>query len=172
MIDKPLNGYTKPSNPNGANGTTSDPREQIMWDIYVEGLAKGYDNAYEAAIKADYEESSAKNITLRGWFKERKEQLERQEMLSDAEKVLRKTLRYNVERTNKETGETEIKTDLLRIQADVAKTVVTTLGKDKGYSTRTEQTGKDGSQLVVLMPSEVINKINDNTAPKAIRGNQ
>jgi len=136
------------TNPNGANGTTSDPREQITWDIYVENLAKGIDNAYKSAIDGGYEDSSAKHITLRRWFIERKENLERQDMLSDAEKVLRKTLRYNVERTNKETGETEIKTDLLRIQTDVAKTVATTLGKDKGYSTRVENTGKNGQDLI------------------------
>lgn len=136
------------TNPNGANETTSDPREQKTWDIYVTKLANGIDNAYQSALEGGYEKSTAKNITMRGWFKDRKEELERKDMLSDAEKVLRKTLRYNVEKTNKETGETEIKTDLLRIQTDVAKTVATTLGKDKGYSTRIENTGKNGQDLI------------------------
>lgn len=135
------------TNPNGANGTTSDPREQICWDFYVESIAKGQVNAYESAIKAGYEESSAKNITLRGWFKERLEELDRKEMLSDAEKVLRKTLRYKTEYID-EDGEEAVKVDLLRVQADVAKTLATTLGKDKGYSTRNEVTGLNGKDLI------------------------
>lgn len=122
------------TNPNGANGTTSDPREQVMWDFYVESITAGQVNAYESAIKAGYEESSAKNITLRGWFKERLEDLERKDMLSKAEKKLAKTLTYDVE--DKETG--KVQTDLLRIQTDVAKHLTSTLGKNKGYSTRTE----------------------------------
>ena len=64
-------------------------------------------------------------------------------MLSKAEKKLDKTLDYEVE---DEKG--KIKTDLLRIQVDVAKTVVTTLGKDDGYSTRSEMTGKNGQDLI------------------------
>jgi hypothetical protein len=130
------------SNPNGANQHTSDPREQIMWDFYVESITKGQPNAYESAIKAGYEESTAKQITVRRWFLERLEDLERKEMLSKAEKKLARTLTYNVE---KEDG--EIKTELLRIQTDVAKFVASTVGKDKGYSSRTEQTGKDGKDL-------------------------
>jgi len=151
------------TNPNGANDTTSDPREQVMWDIYVTNLAKGIDNAYKAAIEAGYEEATSKQITVRRWFIERKEELERKDMLSDAEKVLRKTLRYNVEKTNKETGETEIKTDLLRIQTDVAKTVATTLGKDKGYSTRIENTGKNGQDLINTVLVKFLNAKDEST---------
>lgn len=129
-------------NPNGANGTTSDPREQICWDFYVESITKGQVNAYESAIKAGYEESSAKNITLRGWFKERLEDLERKNMLSKAEKKLSKTLDYNVENE-----EGKIDKELLRIQTDVSKHLTETLGKNKGYSKRNELTGKDGEQI-------------------------
>lgn len=121
------------TNPHGANGTTSDPREQVMWDIYVENLAKGIDNAYEAAIEAEYTESSAKNITLTGWFKERKSKLKRKDMLSKSEKVLDETLDMN---TLDKEG--RIDPQLHKIKVDVAKTVVSTLGKDVGYSTKTE----------------------------------
>lgn len=131
------------ANPNGANGVTSDPREQICWDYYIESIVKGQENAYESAIKAGYGKRHAKNITLQGWFKERKEGLRRKDMLSKAEKKLDKTLDYEVE---DEGG--KIKTDLLRIQVDVAKTVVTTLGKDEGYSTRSEMTGRNGQDLI------------------------
>ena len=129
---------SKIPNPNGANGTTSDPREQICWDIYVENLSQGIDNAYKAAIEAGYEDKTARQITVRRWFIERNEDLERKNMLSDAEKVLRKTLRYKTDEVD-DKGVEKIKVDLLRVQADVAKTIVTTLGK-KHYSNK----GEDG----------------------------
>lgn len=126
------------TNPNGANGSTSDPREQVMWDFYVESIAKGQANAYESAKKAGYEEATAKQITVRRWFLDRVEQLETKEMLSDAEKVLRKTLRYKTEEID-ENGNEKVKVDLLRVQADVSKHITSTLGKSK-YSTK----GEDG----------------------------
>ena len=131
-------------NPNGANGTTSDPREQVMWDFYIDSMRENRVNAYESAIKAGYEESTARQITVRSWFIERLEDLERKDMLSKAEKKLAKSLTYEVEN---EKG--EIKTDLLRIQVDVSKHLTETLGKKKGYSKRTELTGEDGQQLIV-----------------------
>lgn len=121
------------TNPYGANGTTSDPREQVMWDIYVENLSKGIDNAYKAAIEAKYSEDSARNITMRDWFKERLGKLKRKEMLSKAERNLDKTL--DLVTLNKEGLEDP---QLLKIKVDVSKTIVSTLGKDIGYSTKTE----------------------------------
>lgn len=121
------------TNPNGANGTTSDPREQVMWDIYIANLSKGIDNAYAAAIEANYSEDSARNITMREWFKERLGKLKRKEMLSKAERNLDKTL--DLVTLNKEGLEDP---QLLKIKVDVSKTIVQTLGKDIGYSTKTE----------------------------------
>lgn len=145
----------KQTNPNGANQYTSDPREQICWDFYVETITKGQVNAYESAIKAKYSEDHARNITLQGWFKERLEDLERKEMLSKAEKVLSKTLNYTTE-----DKEGNVKVDLLRVQLDASKHLTSTLGKDKGYSTRTEQTGKDGKDLIPeTMTQEEVNEL-------------
>lgn len=132
------------TNPYGANGTTSDPREQKMWDIYVTNLSKGIDNAYEAAIQAEYTESSAKNITLTGWFKERKAKLRRKDMLTKSERVLDETL--DMDTVNKEGA---IDPQLHKIKVDVAKTIVGTLGKDEGYSTRSEITGANGEPLQI-----------------------
>lgn len=140
------------TNPNGSNQHTSDPREQVCWDFYVETIVNGQENAYESAIKAGYEESSAKNITLRGWFKERLARLKRKDMLSDSEKLLHKTITY--EHIDKDGN---VKVDLLRVQTDVAKTLITTLGKNEGYSTRTEVTGENGNPIVFI-PSEIANK--------------
>jgi hypothetical protein len=131
------------SNPHGANGTTSDPREQVMWDIYVTKLSKGIENAMESALDAGYSEDHARNITLQGWFKERKARLKRKDMFSKSEKVLDETL--DMDTTDKE-GRTD--PQLHKIKVDVAKTVVTTLGKDEGYSSRSELTGKDGAPLI------------------------
>jgi len=145
------------TNPYGANGTTSDPREQVMWDIYVTKLAKGIENAYESAVEAGYEDATARQITVRSWFLERKQKLKRKEMLSKAEKVLDKTLSYS---TEKEDG--TVQSDLLRIQTDVAKHVTSTLGKDEGYSSRTENTGKNGTPLQVIIPKAVADAFNIN----------
>lgn len=127
-------------NPNGANGTTSDPREQICWDFYIEG---GLNNAYEAAIKAGYSEDSARNVTIRDWFKERLGRLRRKDMFSKAEKVLDKTLDYQTEN-----DKGEVKTDVLRIQVDVAKHLTEKLGEKEGYN----------NEKIIIIPSELINK--------------
>lgn len=131
-------------NPNGANGFTSDPREQKCWDFYLKGIIAGIENAYQSAIDAGYSEDSARNITMRDWFKERLGRLRRKDMLSKAERNLDKTLDLN---TTNEQGKED--SALLKIKVDVSKTIVTTLGKDVGYATRQETTGKDGGAVEV-----------------------
>lgn len=121
-----------PSNPNGANQHTPDERQQICWDLYVKSLEKGTPNAYKAALNAGYEEWSANNITLTGWFKARESELFREKLLSKAEKKLDQTLTFEVE-----DEEGNIKTDLLRIQTDVSKHITSTVGK-KYYSNKLE----------------------------------
>lgn len=138
-----------------SNGTTSDPREQICWDIYVEKLLQGDDNAYQSAIEAKYGHDSARNITTRNWFKERLGKLRRKDMLSKAERNLDKVLD-----TSYVNEEGKISSDVMRIVVDVSKTVVTTLGKDDGYSSRSELTGKNGEKILV-MPNELIDKNSD-----------
>lgn len=131
------------SNINGANQSTPDPREQIMWDFYVESITKGLPNAYDSAKKAGYSEDHSRNITLQGWFKERVSRLKRKDILSKAEKVLDKALTYT---TEDQDGNPKV--DLLRVQTDVAKHVTSTLGKNDGYSTRSELSGTDGKDLI------------------------
>jgi hypothetical protein len=139
--------------PYTSNGTTSDPREQICWDIYVAKLAKCIDNAYESAVEAGYSKDHSENITLQGWFKERKSRLRRKDMLSKSERNLDKALD-----TSWENNEGKVIPDVMRIVMDVSKTVVSTLGKDEGYSTRSELTGKDGEPLNI----NVISYADDN----------
>jgi hypothetical protein len=148
-------------NPFGANGTTSDPREQIMWELYVKGIQNGIENAYESAKEAGYSEDHARNITLQGWFKERKDKLRRKEMLSKAERNLNKILDLNYE---KEDG--EIKTDVLKVVSDVSKNITSTLGKDEGYSNRTEMTGKGGEDLFPIpLLKGISNELPNNDSP-------
>jgi len=142
------------TNPNGANETTNDPRQEVMWSIYVRNIAKGIENAYEAAIEAGYSEDHSRNITMQGWFKEKKAKLKRKDMLTKSERVLDETL--DMDTTNKEGA---IDPQLHKIKVDVAKTIVSTLGKDEGYSTRQEVTGKDGKDL---MPSAESKEVVEN----------
>ena len=132
----------KKPNPNGANNSTSDPREQLMWNFYVEKLSKGIENAYQSAIEAGYEDSTARQITVRSWFLERKSKLRRKDMLSKAERNLNKALDYTIEN-----DEGKIMPEIAKIVIDVSKTIVSTLGKDDGYSNRVENTGANGEPL-------------------------
>ena len=131
------------SNPNGANNVTSDPREQVMWDIYTAKLAKGEENAYKSAKEAGYEEATARQITIRSWFIARKAKLKRKDMLSKAERNLDKILDFKMEEKGK------VNTQVASLVSDVSKTIVKTLGKDEGYSDRTEHTGKDGNAIEI-----------------------
>lgn len=132
------------SNPNGSNATLPDPRQQICWDFYVESVSKGFPNATESAIKAGYEPSTAKDITSAGWFLARKEQLKRRGMYSKAERNLDKILDIDYEEDGK------IRSDVLRVVADVSKSIVTTLGKDDGYSTKTETDLTSGGEKIAV----------------------
>jgi hypothetical protein len=129
-----------------------DPRQKVCWEFYTNIKDKEtFGNAYQSALKAGYEESFAAVITTRDWFKEK---VRRMNLLGKAEKVLDRTLDYEPI-----DDEGKIKTDLVRIQTDVAKFVAKTQGKDEGYSERTELTGKDGKELPVPI-------ININDVPK------
>lgn len=125
-----------------ANQYTPDEREQKCWDFYVESLNNGQPNAYESAIKAGYAKDTAKNITLTGWYKERLDKLRRKGMLSKAERNLDKVLDFDMI-----DEEGKINTQVATLVTGVSTTVVKTLGKES-YSERTEQTGKDGKDLI------------------------
>lgn len=117
-----------------ANQYTADERQQKCWDLYLDSIRKGTKNAYQAAIDSGYTHSSAKDITTAGWFLERLEGLKRKELISKSEKKFVETLDYVP--VDVDTG--KIDSALLRIQNDVAKHITSTLGKDLGYTTKTE----------------------------------
>ena len=129
------------TNPNGANQYNDDPRQKLCWDLYVNPSSETFANGLQSALKAGYSESHACTITTEEWFQDK---VRRMNMLRKAEKVFDKTLGYSTE-----DEEGKIKTDLLRVQADVAKHITSTLGKNDGYSTRNEVTGANGDSLQI-----------------------
>lgn len=128
------------TNPNGANQYTLDPRQNLCWSYYVNPKSETFGNALQSALKAGYEESYSRTITDTEWFCEK---VRRLNMLSKAEKVLDKTLDLPAV-----TEEGKVDVALLRVQTDVSKHLTITLGKNEGYSTRIENTGADGKDLI------------------------
>lgn len=162
-----------PTNPNGANQYQLDPRQNLCWENYVNPKSETFGNAKQSAISAGYEEDYADQITTSEWFKDK---LRRLNMLGKAEKVLDKTLTYEPV-----DDKGILKVDLLRVQTDVAKHITSTLGKNEGYSSRVEQTGKDGGAIELgssTKTKELADKLNeihregsvgsDGAAPNAI----
>lgn len=139
---------SNPSNPNGANQYQLDPRQKLCWENYINPKSETFGNATQSAIKAGYEEATANQITTFDWFIGKRRRLN---MLSKAEKVLDETLDYIA--LNEE-GKVDV--GIGRLKLDAAKVIATTLGKDEGYSTRSEVTGKDGADLPT--PIMVINR--------------
>lgn len=128
------------SNPNKANQYKPDPRQSLFLQYYLDPKSKTFSNALQSALKAGFEQEYAENITgqMPTWLSEN---LGKNNRLEKAEKVFDDTLGYSVE------TEQGIDTNLLRIKSDVAKFIASTIGKDKGYSTRQEVTGKDGDAI-------------------------
>lgn len=139
---------TNSPNPNGANQYQMDPRQKLCWESYINPRSETFGNGTQSAIKAGYEPDYADQITTIDWFKGK---LRRLNMLSKAEKVLDETLDYDVNN-----GGDKLDAGIARIKLDAAKVIATTLGKDEGYATRSEVTGKDGAEImgVVILPQK------------------
>lgn len=153
------------------HGRVPDVRSIQCWENYVEGLMQGRPNAYKAAVDAGYSPKTAININRFGWFKKKKEKLLRSTMMTKAEENLSKIINMKYSKMKIIDGEeTEvIDKDVLRVVADMSKLLVTTLGKDVGYSSKTEITGKVGGDIKInsvsyadpkQIESEVIDSVN------------
>ncbi len=143
-------------------GELSDTElKEKCWTYYVQSVIAGKGNIYESALKAGYAESSADRVATQKWFKDRKKKLDRVGLLSDAENNLKKLLNTPYIVTKQKNGEKyeEVDAELARLVLDVSKTIVKSLGKDEGYSERSEVTGK-GGEPIVFMPAELLNKYN------------
>lgn len=139
------------TNPNNANQYVMDPRQKLCWELYVNPKSETFGNATQSAIKAGYEASYADVITTRPWFEGK---VRRLGMLEKAEKVLDEMLEMPVEVQEVEgygdEKELVVNTSpaLVKIKQDTAKFIAERVGKNEGYSARTELTGADGQSLL------------------------
>lgn len=144
------------TNPNSANQYQLDPRQKLCWDSYINPRSETFGNAYQSAIKAGYEKGTAEQITGFKWFVEKTRRLN---LLNKAEKVLEEMIDMSTINTVERGDELIVKTDpaLTKIKQDTAKFLAERLGKEN-YSSRSELTGPDGSNLVPV-DEEIKSKI-------------
>lgn len=142
---------SKPSNPNGSNQFQHDPRQIRTWELYINPKSETFGNAKQSAIKGGYEPEYAGQITTAEWFIVK---LRRLNMLGKAEKVLDETLEMDDTEPIFVDGEVidrKRNPALTKIKQDSAKFLAERLGKEEGYSTRHEMTGKNGENLEPLV---------------------
>lgn len=126
------------------------PRQIEFLRFYSDPKSETFGNALQSALKAGYSQEYSESITTKGldWMAE------------------------NVGRRKRMLAKAEARLELLaesedeRVSADVSKFLAKTLGKNEGYSERTEVTGKDG-QAILLMPSELIQKHEVPSSPES-----
>jgi len=128
------------SNPNGSNQYVLDPRQKTCWEFYTTPKSETFGNATQSAIKAGYTDGTADTITLTEWFCGR---LWKLNAVLKGENKLRELMELPIV-----DPEGKVDIGIARIQADLAKYVTSTLGKDEGYATRQENTGKGGKDLI------------------------
>lgn len=132
-----------------------DPRRDECWKHYLNKDGNSYGNAYLSAIKAGFGKGHAKQITTQEWWLVKARKLH---LLDKAEKVLDEDLEMETvvpvigmfgPIIDKETKKPlkKIDPDLRRIRQSSATFITSRLGKNQGYSTRSELTGADGKDL-------------------------
>lgn len=158
-------------------GRQRDPRSELAWEFYVKSWREGKPNAKQAGLNAGYAYKTAVNLSNFKWFKDKKDKLRRSNMLTKAERNISRMLNLDYSRIKvlpDGTEEETIDRDVLSVVADVSKTIVTTLGKDMGYSTKTEIDGKMGGEINIKSisyadPIEIEAQVVDDTL-KVIEG--
>jgi len=178
-ISRAGNIVTDPKNRNSlVDINERKTKREKCWEEYVKTWRAGEPSARKAAIIAGYAPNTAINITKMKWFKDKKKKLRRSAMMTNAEKNLARVLRMNFSEMKLQEDGSEkevVDKDILKAVIDVSKTVVTTLGKDEGYSTKTEVKGDMSGEIKINsvsyadVPTEVENKIVDNSV-KVIEG--
>jgi len=120
------------------------PQQELFLASYTNPKSETFGNARQSALKAQYSETYADNITdaMPEWLLENIGDLIR---LRKAEKILDRTM--DMEPID-ELG--RVDNGLIANQLKAASLVAKGIGKAK-YSERVEQTGKDGAPLVVQM---------------------
>lgn len=121
------------------NTTKEDPRVTVFKMFFLDPRSATFWNVRGSALRAGYKEEYASNLTNRKpkWWVQLLESAEftRAEMLHDAEKNLRNTLKNDPRTDTQE-----------KLKHDASKFVAERVGKEF-YSTRQEVTGADGRRL-------------------------
>jgi hypothetical protein len=118
-----------------ANQFLLDPRQKLAWESYVNPTSKTFGNASQSAVAAGYAWAYANQITTKGWWLGK---VRKSGFMNKAEAVLEQMLDMPTEEPA-----------LLRIKADTAKFILERLGKDNGYSRRSEITCKNGVAVMI-----------------------
>lgn len=141
-----------------------DPQKELFLSYYTNPKSETFSNAKQSALKAGYSETYSDNIMalMPEWLFDNIGDFKR---LRKAEKVLDETLEINTQKPVEIKGEIKMVEDssLLKIKQDTAKFVAERLNKQK-YSTRIENTGKDGKELptpIIYVPNN--NSIQENS---------
>jgi hypothetical protein len=147
-------------NPNGANQYTFDPRQKQCWNFYTDPNSDTYGNATQSAIKAGYGKAYSDDITSAEWFRVN---LWRLNSVMQGEKKLEELMNLDLKN-----GGDRVDVGIARIQADIAKTLVTTQGKNLGYTTKSEMdlTSK-GESINHNLESESFQKLKEEFEAKA-----
>ena len=123
------------------NKNQSNERREKCWEYYMKTVRDGNPNARASALKAGFALNTAINIGNIKWFKDKKDKLRRSKMMTNAERNIARILNLGLTRIKQLEDGSEIEVfdaDKARIVADMSKLIVTTLGKDEGYSSKSE----------------------------------
>lgn len=133
------------TNPNGANQYLLDPRQALCWSYFIDPKSQTFSNALKSALKAGYTKGTANKITTEKWFGEK---VRRMQMLGKAEKVLDSMLTLRTKVKASPNAPALQDSSLLKIKQDTAKFIADRLGKDEGYSTKTDITS-NGKSIIM-----------------------
>jgi hypothetical protein len=124
-----------------------NPQQQTFLKALLDPKSDTWGNFLQSALKAGYSQEYAESISYQmpNWLSEN---LGKTKLVIKAEKNLEMALDGLLD--DPEKGKKEL-------QYKATEFTLKTQGKDRGYSERTEITGKDGERLLV-MPPELINK--------------
>ncbi len=130
------------------------PQQELFLSYYTDPKSDTFSNAYQSALKAKYSEEYSQNITgqLPEWLSDNISDLKR---LRKAEKNLDEVQNIPIVDEN---GKYD--SQLIDKRNKVDMFYATTLNKQK-YSSRIEQTGKDGKDLPTPIINIVRNDSND-----------
>ena len=116
-------------------------RREKCWNLYLKTVRDGNPSAMWAAKEAGFSPNTAINICKMAWFKEKKDKLRRSKMMNNAERNIARIINMGyteMKRLEDGTEKEVVDKDVLKVVADMSKMIVTTLGKDLGYSSKTE----------------------------------